>query len=306
MESILALFVNHDTYVVSFLVLAIATVVVLLLLFSHKSPENVVKTELGDTENVEGALRRVLGEQRWLQTGESSSVGAEGGGDPQKVSALENEVLEKDRKIAELNKQLTHSSGGGGGDDSELLARINELEGRLQEYEIIEDDIADLSLYKTENEKLKEELDRLKAQLGGGAPAQPVVEESSEEPIVEPAPEPEAVAEPEPEPEAPTPTPASEEEEDEGGVDGADLVAEFEKVVNSQIEMAEAEEASATAVSQDDSEEGTGSVVMADSPKIETEPPPTHPKLQNVNPDSKEEAQVFISELKSLKTKKEG
>ena len=124
------------------------------MLFGQKSPETVVKSELGGAENVEGALRRVLGEQRWLQSGAGEGV------DGQKLQQLESEVLEKDRTIAELNKQIT-AGGGGGGDgemDPDLANRIAELEARLQEYEIIGDDIADLSLYKTENEKLRNKM----------------------------------------------------------------------------------------------------------------------------------------------------
>ena len=172
MESILSLFANYDTLVVTSLVIGIAVVVVMLLLFAQKNPENVVKQELGGTENVEGALRRVLGEQRWLQASAGGSSGGGGEVDSQKLGELEKEVLEKDKAIAELNKKLTQGGGGEGGgdsDDSDLMNKISELEARLQEYEIIEDDIADLSLYKTENEKLRAELERLKGMAAGEA-----------------------------------------------------------------------------------------------------------------------------------------
>lgn len=43
--------------------------------------------------------------------------------------------------------------------------KIKELEQRLAEYEIISEDIADISRYKEENEKLKAEIESLKAQL---------------------------------------------------------------------------------------------------------------------------------------------
>ncbi len=300
MEWFLSLFILHDTLVVSLLVVGITIVVVMLLLFSQKTPESVVKSELGGSENVEGALRRVLGEQRWLQT---EAVGAGSPGlDSQKVDQLEMEVLEKDRTIAELNKQLTQAgtSGdySGGETDSDLLARLAELEARLEEYEIIEDDIADLSLYKTENQKLKDEIASLKNRLGG----------STSEPIAESESEPSQPTAAEPTRIVPS--------DDGDAVDGADLVAEFEKVVNSQSQIETDESSSRVTVKPDDlpgtvvmvdEPTGTETVEMASSENVSGETHiveddlPLHPKLKHINPDSKEEAEVFISELKNLK-----
>ncbi len=44
----------------------------------------------------------------------------------------------------------------------EIQKRIQELESRLAEYEIIEDDIANLSLYKEENVRLKTEMEKMR------------------------------------------------------------------------------------------------------------------------------------------------
>lgn len=288
MESILSLFIFHDSYVVSFLVVGITVVVVMLLLFNQKSPTSVVRSEVEDDGQIEGALRRVLSEKQWV--GATGSVDSGGSGDSARVDALEEEVLVKDRTIAELNKKLTQGGGGGGGaaaesDDTELLAKIAELEERLQEYEIIEDDIADLSLYRTENEKLKEELEHLKQQLGDGgveANIEPEVETNVE--VVEP-----------------------EDEKDEGRVvapapqkntkvQGADLVAEFEKVVNSQEQMDDEGETDVLTEEVDN-----GQVVVAQESSGDETKVTVHPKLQNVAPDSKEEAEVFVKELNSLK-----
>jgi hypothetical protein len=305
METFLSLYEHHDTIIVSLLVLGIAIILVILLLFSSKSPESVVKAELGGTENVEGALRRVLGEQRWLQAGTGASSGEVDSG---RAQALEQEVLEKDRTIAELNKQLTQgggSGGGDGGDDSDLLSKIQELEARLLEYEIIEDDIADLSLYKTENEKLKNELARLKGQLGGGAAPEPQPEEPDDQPpAISEVPPPK----PEPVPEPAAPTPQIIQTGDKPAIDAADLVAEFEKVVNNQAQLGDDPVNPGTVTT--DAPLETGKVVMTGAePKIaavpNTEPAiEEHPKMKNIQADSKEEAEVFISELKSLKTSK--
>lgn len=288
MESFLSLFIFQGSYVVSALVLAITIIVVILLLFNQKSPDSVVRSEMGDTDQVESALRRVLGEQRRTGAAEVSSGGTE------RLSELEKEVLAKDRAIADLNKQLTQSGGSAGAsgeDQSELLEKIANLESRLQEYEIIEDDIADLSLYRTENEKLKEELARLKA-LAGDAEA------SAEEPP------PPAISDVEP-PEVtePTPMPPAKKE-----VSGTDLVAEFEKVVNNQDHISD-DSTDGQDVVEDSPDRRDGQVVMAGSEKKNQDsgqPDPeeaeqVHEELKNVAPDSKEEAEVFIANLNSLK-----
>ena len=59
------------------------------------------------------------------------------------------------------------------GDADKLSSRIKELEAKLAEYEILEDDIADLSLYKEENARLRSELEKLKAGEAGSEPVLP-------------------------------------------------------------------------------------------------------------------------------------
>ena len=289
MESFLSLFVFNSTSVVSFLVIAITVIVVFLLVFNQKSPESVVRSEIDGHDNVEGALRRVLGEQRWAQNASASGDGAS----PEALQELEKEVLAKDRTIADLNKQLTQSGGTAGestlspsspAEQDELMNRISELEGRLEEYEIIEDDIADLSLYKAENDKLKEELQRLKASAGVAGPIAAETDSAVEEaPAAEPLQTPEKV------------------EKNESGA-AADLVAEFEKVVNSQEEAAA--DLKPTKVVENN-QPATGKVNVDDhfiKPEAVTMAPvEVHEKLADISPNSKEEAEVFITELKSLK-----
>ncbi len=308
MESFLALFIFQDSYVVSFLVLAIAIVIVLLLIFNHKSPENIIQSEITDSEPIEGALRRVLGEQRWMQNSSTAPLTGESQLSPQELEKLENEILEKDRVIADLNKQLTQGHGSmaiSHGDDQDLANKIAELQSRLQEYEIIEDDIADLSLYRTENEKLKNELEKLKAQLGQpkdtnsyqppahnfktSSPAAPGLDGSSSFTVHDH----QATKE------------SSFESIRISGTSGqgevtSDLVAQFQKVVDQQEKIASTSK-DVIKVSGDSS---SGKVIMPDKHKktvIEASPEEVHPKLKGVPPDSKEEAEVFITELKSLK-----
>ena len=305
-ESILSLFIFQDVYVVSFLVAGIMVLILLLLMYNFKTPESVVLKEIQDSENIEGALRRVLGEKAWVTSSES---GGESSGDALKqIGGLEQEVLSKDKEIADLHKQLTQggSGEGGSGNDAELNSKIDELEARLLEYEIIEDDIADLSLYKAENEKLKTELASLR---GGGAPEpapapapapEPVAEEPASEPIPEPVAE-EPVVEAAPEPE---PVPFAEDDDNDTEANGRDLVAEFEKVVNNKDAIFGDEESIEIDTSDDSQGDGDVLLKVAEEQSVVQEieeAPIEHPSLENVKPDSKEEADVFISDLKSIK-----
>lgn len=104
---------------------------------------------------------------------------------------LKNTLLQKETKIAELNQaseSATNQKGSSSvqpsaavenpGKVTELETKVKELEGRLQEYEIISEDIADLSFYKEENARLTKELESLKA--GGALPAAVEKEVASE------------------------------------------------------------------------------------------------------------------------------
>src|SRR5690606_1507931 len=79
-------------------------------------------------------------------------------------SALQAKEAElKDAKTAaSTSTSAGESTGGGAEDNKKYLEKIAELEAKLSEYEVLEDDIADLSLYKEENARLKSELERLK------------------------------------------------------------------------------------------------------------------------------------------------
>lgn len=95
----------------------------------------------------------------------------------EELDALKAQVLERETTINELRDQL--EKAGAGSDDEDLKIKLRLLEDKLAEYEIIEDDIADLSTYKEENARLKEELEKLKA---GGAVEAPTTPADTEMP----------------------------------------------------------------------------------------------------------------------------
>ncbi len=105
-------------------------------------------------------------------------------------------------KQSELDAALAANVGGGEGGGAEVEAlqkEKSELQDRLKEYEIIEEDLANLRRLQQENEQLKQTID----QLEGGAPAAPAAEAPA------PTPEPEAAPEPAPEPEPAVEEPAA-------------------------------------------------------------------------------------------------
>jgi hypothetical protein len=86
------------------------------------------------------------------------------------LEKLKNEVALRDKTLSDLQKALEEAKKapiptGPVIDTKPLEDKIKELQARLGEYEIIEDDIANLSTYKQDNQKLKAELDALRAKL---------------------------------------------------------------------------------------------------------------------------------------------
>jgi len=93
------------------------------------------------------------------------------------VESIRKELNEKQAKVRELEAALNEAKKSSGG-DAQLQSQLNvvtnernELRERLKEYEIIEEDLANLKRLQQENEQLKAELAALKK--GGPAAATP-------------------------------------------------------------------------------------------------------------------------------------
>lgn len=158
--------------------------------FNQKLAEiSALRGQLGEKDNIIRELEAKLAEaQKAMASGDQGEQMATLMGDKDKLAA--------DLKAAQEALALAQaSSGGDEGLKSELdnvTKDRNLLKDKLSEYEIIEEDLANLKRLQKENGELKEELAGLK---GGAAPAP-----AAPAPAAEPAPVAEA-APPEPEPE---------------------------------------------------------------------------------------------------------
>ena len=92
------------------------------------------------------------------------------------LEKVKAEVAAREKSIQELKTQLEVAQSAAqaavpSASSSGLEARIKELEARLSEYDIISEDIADLSKFKEENEKLKKQLSQAASAPVAAAPS---------------------------------------------------------------------------------------------------------------------------------------
>ncbi|MDC1175263.1 hypothetical protein OAT67_07695 [Bacteriovoracaceae bacterium] len=231
---------------------------------SHQIPASVVKNYLDSIITNSNALKSSLFRGGGLDLGEGtpsvmpaselpkgnvSMGGASSEELSQKnaeIARLKATVLEKDKTIEELERMLAAArDSNGGGDDGDVAAitkERDELKERLQEYEVIEEDLANIKKFQQENEQLRKTIEQLQA--GGATPTAEAPKSEDPEPILAeempPAPE----AEPEEVAEAPAAEPVAEEEatseaedtpevpSNEGEQKSAEeLLSEFEKML---------------------------------------------------------------------------
>lgn len=226
-ENIVQFVVRHNTTLIEVLIGVILVLALLLMIRSFVAAKDEVQSgssaNLGDLEET---LKKLLEKANSVPTGLPAS--ADGSDAALLVAEINTLKLELDQKKKEIEDIKTASPAGASADGAaasapamsdedkaKLEAKIKELEGKLSEYEIISEDIADLSFYKEQNTKLQKELEALKA---GGTAVAAAAASSAPAAESKPAAEPEiagkakATPPPEPEPEvaaaAPEPAPA--------------------------------------------------------------------------------------------------
>lgn len=202
METLLSAFryiFNHvETAVGVSIALILVTGILLLVRMLMEKPASATGAGAQlDVEALEGTLKRVLGQAQGITTQTTSADGAQisaatSSMEPADAARMQALVAEREKMIAELQAALASARtaasevpAGGGGDAIALLDlqnKVRDLEARLAEYSIIEDDIADLSMYKDENARLKQELEAMRAQGGASAGSASVAGESAQIP----------------------------------------------------------------------------------------------------------------------------
>lgn len=136
-----------------------------------------LRTKLTDREKLIADLERRLAE------GGASTGNVD-------IDALKTELATLQALLAEKDAALANA-GSGGGDSDELRKQLeavmkerDEFKERLQEYEIIEEDLANLKRLQQENVQLKKTIESIK---GGGGKAAPVAAAAvAEEVMAEP------------------------------------------------------------------------------------------------------------------------
>lgn len=183
------IYAKHELMLgVSITLLLIVTVLMLVRSVVEDRQAEKTSGKTGDLDAktlntaLEGAMKKVLADKgiqgaiAGAAASGSSEVGASASALAPETQELKKSLSEKEAKIAALMsdietlkiaaEKVQPTADGGvvpGVDVSALQAKLVELQAKLAEYEIIEDDIADLSMYKEENKKLKAELATLKA-----------------------------------------------------------------------------------------------------------------------------------------------
>lgn len=174
----------------------------------------------------------------------------------------------------EAASKVASSDGGGA---AELEEKIRDLEAKLSEYSIIEDDIADLSFYKEETVRLQSEVDKLKQKLAeyeaSGpppkfvAPPSPSITTNSTSASMNASPPSSPASSPQTTSSTPMPTPTATVAADPSSVDD-DIMAEFERAV--------AEQKAASAASKATKELSPAAFSSAEASNGEVESPKTN------------------------------
>ena len=233
--------ISHNIVVIETLVGVIAISVLALAFrqFFSNAREELGITDSKSLSSLEESLKKVIEK---VNLGAVPAGAPAGGGVLSAESTAEFEELKKtfetkQRENEELQgqinalKEMSSDSAEAAQDRAKLEVKAKELEAKLAEYEIISEDIADLSMYKEENVKLKREIEALKEAAAAApvAPAAVAAAAPSPEPAVAETPPAQAPA-----PAAAAATDAPAQPEFAAALDD-DIMAEFAKAVENQL-----------------------------------------------------------------------
>lgn len=176
LQTLVPYLVDNNATIVSTLVLIIILLSVFLGFRSFLSAKNADSLQGAEPSmaHLEETLKKLL--ERADQVPTAASVGsgasAENTALLKEIEDLKNSLAEKQvqMEILERKSGSEPAPAGAGLSSAEkdaMASQIKDLQARLSEYEIISEDIADLSFFREENAKLQKELESIKK--GGGA-----------------------------------------------------------------------------------------------------------------------------------------
>lgn len=165
-------FVLHIEVVIEVLFSSILIFTLYLLYRSFKDEGDSLDSHIGEMQNLEDILKdhavtepmpSIQAQPAATQPPNPSIASAPVNSAPSASTDQVASLKEKELLIQQLNEKLkilevAASSPQTNINVKDYEQKINDLKDRLAEYEIIEDDIANLSFYKSENARLKDEL----------------------------------------------------------------------------------------------------------------------------------------------------
>jgi hypothetical protein len=183
LEKTLYYITHHSEAIIQWLFLTILLLAGTLIARSLFGKKETSASAAAAGQDIESFLQKIL-----EQTGKLERVPVEKMS-PEQAALAETQVQQLKKDLQSREQELVQLKASGSAqpsvDADKLGQRIKELESKLAEYEILEDDIADLSLYKEENARLRVELDKIKS--GGNAEAA-ASSTTASEPMVPPIP----------------------------------------------------------------------------------------------------------------------
>lgn len=193
LEKFLHFLMGHNATIIEVLLgLTLLVILFLSIRMFLIAKETDVSSGSIDLSNLENTLKQLLEKAGQVP----ATAGAGSSEESQKlvseISNLKVELQSKQKQIEDLKTQTPAeapaASGFSAEDRSQLESQLAELQAKLSEYEIISEDIADLSFYKEQNVKLQKELDALKSAGPAVAVASPQPVAAAPAPVIESAP----------------------------------------------------------------------------------------------------------------------
>ncbi len=191
-EKFLGFWSAHNTHIIELLIAAVLLSIIYLAFrtfFGENSETgNTSTTSRMNPDDLQRTLQKIIESQSnpagasstsaGIAAGASANAGAGAvaatGADPAQLEKLKTEIQEREKTIQALKDQMQQLGANQGAAaaaaSKELESKLKDLEARLAEYEIISEDIADITFYKEENTRLQKELASAKSG-GGSSPA---------------------------------------------------------------------------------------------------------------------------------------